>query len=164
MLMCSTGLRHTCEQNEGMTGYGWTSYDPRNGGVQSIHDARNNLDVKISFIKSPEDHDHHWRTRISGTPLAASGGNVDTALIFYVALEGETINEQRELECSGARETLNPSAQIECRGKISSLGDLRIRVANLSSTPRGMAMKSLFVPNDSTWRAKGEFILLYELT
>ncbi|KAI9686697.1 MAG: Processing alpha glucosidase I [Bathelium mastoideum] len=148
------GMRHTCEQNEGMTGYGWTAYDPRNGGVQSIHDARNNLDIKISFTKAPEDHDYHWRARVSGTPVAASGSNVDTAVIFYIALEGEITNEQRELECSGAREAFDPVADVECRGKTPGLGTFRIRVTDLSSTSRGMAVKSLNVPNDSTWQAK----------
>ena len=161
--MYSTGLRHTCEQNEDMAGYGWTAYDPRNGGVQSIHDVRNNLNLNISFVKAPEDRNFHWRARVSGTPVAGSGGNVDNAVIFYVALEGEPTNEQRELECSGAREAFNTAAQIECRGKSPSVGGFRIDVTDSSSTPRGTAVKSLFVPSDSTWQAKGETTLPYLL-
>ncbi|KAI9711793.1 MAG: Processing alpha glucosidase I [Bogoriella megaspora] len=152
------GLRHTCEQNEGMTGYGWTAYDPRNGGLQSIHDARNNLDLNISFVKDPEGHNHDWRARVSGTPMAALESNVNTAVIFYIALEGETANEQRELDCSGAREALNSERQIECRGRSPSLGGFRFSITDLSSTPRGMAVKSLLVPNDSIWQAKESFL------
>ncbi|CAP73191.1 uncharacterized protein PODANS_2_5980 [Podospora anserina S mat+] len=46
-------MRYTCEQNEGMKGYGWDEYDARNGGVQTIHDRGNGLTLTTSFVKVP---------------------------------------------------------------------------------------------------------------
>src|ERR1700761_6777148 len=46
-------FRHTCEQHEGMAGYGWEEYDARNGGRQVIHDTGNKIDLVIDFVKVP---------------------------------------------------------------------------------------------------------------
>jgi mannosyl-oligosaccharide glucosidase len=49
--MPSLDFRHTCEQHQGMTGYGWDDYDARRGGRQTIHDEGNNIDIQTEFIK-----------------------------------------------------------------------------------------------------------------
>ena len=62
-------FRHTCEQNEGMAGYGWDEYDIRKGGRQTIHDAGNNLDLTIDFIKVPGgEKGGNWGARVKGVP------------------------------------------------------------------------------------------------
>ncbi|KAF7508559.1 hypothetical protein GJ744_009108 [Endocarpon pusillum] len=44
-------LRHTCEQDEGMAGYGWTAYDVRSGGMQIVNDTGSRLDLITHFAK-----------------------------------------------------------------------------------------------------------------
>lgn len=83
-------FRHTCEQNEGMAGYGWDEYDIRNGGRQTIHDAGNNLDLTIDFIKVPGgDNGGNWGARVKGVPRDGGADDQPTTLVFYAGLEGE---------------------------------------------------------------------------
>lgn len=83
--------RYTCEQNAGMEGYGWESYDPRTGGTQVIYDKENGVDITTSFVKFGEGEG--WGARISGKPRedavpGAMGGDVKTAVWFTVGAEG----------------------------------------------------------------------------
>nr|KMM71404.1 Gcs1-prov protein [Coccidioides posadasii RMSCC 3488] len=82
-------FRHTCEQNEGMAGYGWDEYDIRKGGRQTIHDAGNTLDLTIDFIKVPGgSHGGSWGARIKGQPRPDAPPDQPTTMIFYAAMEG----------------------------------------------------------------------------
>ncbi|KAL1306388.1 hypothetical protein AAFC00_005095 [Neodothiora populina] len=83
-------MRFTCEQNEGMAGYGWESYDPRSGGVQHIHDKENGLDLTTEFVKFPEHGSHggSWGARIRGTPREDASPDMHTAILFTVGVEG----------------------------------------------------------------------------
>jgi hypothetical protein len=87
-------VRHTCEQHEGMDGYGWDSYDPRTGGVQTIHDKGNGIDLETSFVTISEGG---WAARVKGTPredaerMAGTQDSIDTiktAVWFNLGLEG----------------------------------------------------------------------------
>jgi mannosyl-oligosaccharide glucosidase len=55
-------FRYTCEQHEGMAGYGWEEYDARTGGRQVVHDAGNQIDITTSFFKDMESG--NWGARI----------------------------------------------------------------------------------------------------
>ncbi|GAB7350307.1 hypothetical protein MBLNU459_g0941t1 [Dothideomycetes sp. NU459] len=83
-------FRHTCEQHEGMAGYGWDSYDPRTGGTQVIHDAGNAIDISTEFVKFPEHGSHggSWGVRIRGSLREESPEDLKTNVIFYVSVEG----------------------------------------------------------------------------
>lgn len=65
----ATETRHACTQGE-LESYTWTKYDPREGGVQIIKDARNNVQITTEFIKvAGGDHGGSWAARIKGEPL-----------------------------------------------------------------------------------------------
>ncbi|KAF9891311.1 Processing alpha glucosidase I [Aspergillus nanangensis] len=82
-------FRHTCEQNEGMAGYGWDEYDIRKGGRETIHDVGNSLDLTIDFIKVPGgQHGGNWAARVKGVPRDDAAADQPTSVVFYSALEG----------------------------------------------------------------------------
>ncbi|KAK4164913.1 putative mannosyl-oligosaccharide glucosidase [Cladorrhinum sp. PSN259] len=82
-------VRYTCEQNEGMKGYGWDEYDTRNGGVQSIHDIENGIDLTTSFVKIPGGaHGGSWAARIKGVLNEDTPKDQKTTVILYVSQEG----------------------------------------------------------------------------
>ncbi|KAI1262570.1 glycoside hydrolase family 63 protein [Xylariaceae sp. FL1019] len=82
-------LRYTCEQNEGMAGYGWDEYDTRKGGVQTIHDRGNKIDMTTTFVKVPGgSHGGSWGVRIKGVPRDDASDNLPTTVIFTIATEG----------------------------------------------------------------------------
>jgi mannosyl-oligosaccharide glucosidase len=83
-------FRHTCEQTEGMAGYGWDRYDPRHGGVQTIHDAGNEIDITTSFVKISDagDKGGNWAVRIKGTPRQGAHEDLKTTVVFSVSSEG----------------------------------------------------------------------------
>ena len=82
-------FRYTCEQNEGMAGYGWDEYDVRTGGRQIIHDAGNHLDLQTDFVKIPGGiHGGSWGVRIKGTPSPGAPAGLKYTVIFSAAMEG----------------------------------------------------------------------------
>ncbi|KAI1814498.1 glycoside hydrolase family 63 protein [Poronia punctata] len=82
-------VRYTCEQNEGMAGYGWEEYDTRKGGVQTIHDSQNQIDMTTMFVKVPGGaHGGNWAARIQGRPREGAPADLKTTVIFYVTSEG----------------------------------------------------------------------------
>ncbi|GAP91718.1 putative mannosyl-oligosaccharide glucosidase [Rosellinia necatrix] len=88
-------VRYTCEQNEDMAGYGWEEYDTRTGGIQTIHDAKNQIDLTTTFVKIPGGaHGGSWAARIKGEPREDAPEDLKTTVIFYLAAEGldETID------------------------------------------------------------------------
>lgn len=103
--MNSPGTRHACEQDDKLGGYGWTVYDPRQGGVQVINDTDNNVKLTTEFLKVPGgDHGGSWAARIKGEPInksawtysprrrwsngTLSGLPSRPSVIFYLGLEG----------------------------------------------------------------------------
>ncbi|KAL1890141.1 Processing alpha glucosidase I [Sporothrix stenoceras] len=101
-------VRYTCEQNEGMEGYGWDEYDTRLGGTQTIHDTFNNIDITTSFIKVPGGaHGGSWGARIKGVPRPKApteddpDTSVKTMVVFYLGQE-ENGSDIRVKDVSGA--------------------------------------------------------------
>ncbi|KAI0747882.1 glycoside hydrolase [Daedaleopsis nitida] len=80
--------RHACDQGDGLEGYSWVEYDPREGGVQVIKDGSNNVKITTEFLKVPGgEYGGSWAARVKGEPI-----NPDLpsriSPIFYVGLEG----------------------------------------------------------------------------
>ncbi|KAI9934044.1 Processing alpha glucosidase I [Aspergillus wentii] len=117
-------FRHTCEQNEGMAGYGWDEYDIRKGGRQTIHDAENSLDLTIDFIKVPGGQQGgNWGARIKGVPREGASEDQPTSLVFYTALEG-----LGNLEVTTESEALGFDGDVKLAGFTPDLGDFSIDV------------------------------------
>ncbi|KAK7043703.1 Processing alpha glucosidase I [Paramarasmius palmivorus] len=157
--------RHTCEQGDELQSYTWTQFDPREGGVQVIKDATNNVEITTEFLKQPGgDHGGSWAARIKGKPLnPALPSRIST--VFYFGLEGlggidmETDEDEDGIE-----------GEVKFSGSTPELDDFVLRVAD---GPNNVAVthgrhsevfekrigKTHFlgvtVPPGNIWKAKG---------
>lgn len=147
-----------------MVGYGWEEYDIRNGGRQIIHDAGNNIDLTIDFVKTESSTMGGWAARIKGEPREDAPQQLVTTLVFYAGMDGlgslEFANEQDELGQEGT---------VTLQGQTSDLGDFKIDITrgpDSNSAPmrqhpswdskpldRTMA-SSMEVPSEALWQAK----------
>ena len=85
MLAKSQDLRHTCEQDEGMAGYGWTTYDTRKGGVHVVNDTGNKVDLVTYFTKLSDDaSDVSWGLRVKVFPRNDAIARQNTTIVFYL--------------------------------------------------------------------------------
>ncbi|KAL5339711.1 glycoside hydrolase [Aspergillus crustosus] len=118
-------FRHTCEQNEGMAGYGWDEYDIRKGGRETIHDAGNSLDLTIDFIKVPGgQHGGSWAARVKGVPRGDAPPDQPTTVVFHAGLEG-----LGSLGVSTESDDLRGfEGDVRLKGYTSELGDFSIDV------------------------------------
>ncbi|KAH7107468.1 glycoside hydrolase family 63 protein [Auriculariales sp. MPI-PUGE-AT-0066] len=83
-----TETRHQCEQNDKMDTYTWTRYDPREGGIEIVKDRKNNLDLRIEWLKVPGgEFGGSWAVRVKGAPLD-SGRAMRASMMWYHGLEG----------------------------------------------------------------------------
>lgn len=169
-----TDFRHTCEQNEGMAGYGWDEYDVRTGGRQTIHDAGNMIDITTEFVKIPGgQHGGSWGVRIRGTPRDNAPEHLVTSMIFYAAMEGfgnlQVSNEEDELGIEGT---------VKMEGSSNELGGFTLEVtegpeSNVHPPPRHKSydskpldrsiVSSLQVEDANIWQAKGTLPLGHPL-
>lgn len=80
------GVRHACDQGDGLDSYTWTEYDPREGGVQVIKDRKNNVQITTEFLKiSGGEHGGSWAARIKGAPM-----NLRTCIFSQLDIPLET--------------------------------------------------------------------------
>ncbi|KAF2765073.1 putative alpha glucoside I/Mannosyl oligosaccharide glucosidase [Teratosphaeria nubilosa] len=129
-------IRYTCEQHEGMAGYGWDAYDPRTGGVQTVHDRGNGIDIETSFVKMDGGA---WGARIKGTPREdaepqlGSEGSIETmktAVWFTVGMEGlGTVSADGADEA----EELGYPSDVLFSGAAQDLGDFKLTITEPSS-------------------------------
>ncbi|KAF2138908.1 glycoside hydrolase family 63 protein [Aplosporella prunicola CBS 121167] len=148
-------LRHTCEQNEGMNGYGWTAYDPRQGGLQNIHDAGNKLDFSTEFFKAPDGpHGGNWGVRVRGVPRSDAQLGLITNVIFYVGMEEMESSSSSNLECAKSE-----GQAVECQGAAHSLGDFKFHIQDPEDgKPSQMtSLTALLVPEEKIWQGKSVF-------
>ncbi|KAL9019950.1 MAG: hypothetical protein Q9185_002804 [Variospora sp. 1 TL-2023] len=162
-------FRHTCEQHEGMAGYGWDEYDVRLGGRQTIHDAGNNVDITTEFVKIPGGaHGGSWGVRVKGTPREDAPEHLVTSVIFYAAMEG-----LGSLQVSNEADDLGIEGTVRMGGSSNELGDFTVEVMEGPETnrhpPRShkssaskpldrTIVSSLQVEEANIWQAKAEVI------
>jgi mannosyl-oligosaccharide glucosidase len=158
-------IRYTCEQNEGMKGYGWDEYDPRRGGVQSIHDTGNGIDITTSFVKVPGGaHGGNWAVRIKGTLHEDSPRDQKTIVVWYTTQEGE----DSVLEAEPSDEEFGYDGEVTLKGQSPALGSYKLVVTQGKgvtpksdhdlSTIRGpgqTVVQSLTYPEEYLWQGKG---------
>ncbi|SPO00786.1 related to ER glucosidase I [Cephalotrichum gorgonifer] len=88
-------FRYTCEQHQGLAGYGWDEYDLRRGGVETIRDEANQIDITVSFVKVDEgDHGGNWAARIKGVPRPDAPEDLITMIAYYIASESGNLDIQ----------------------------------------------------------------------
>ncbi|KAK8028955.1 Glucosidase i [Apiospora marii] len=152
-------LRDTCEQDEGMAGYGWTKYDVRTGGTQLVHDKELHLDLQTDFVKSADGES--WAVRVSGISRNDAPGTVKTMVAFHIAHERLNVEEGKRLKCQESPEALSDdqSAYITCEGEFPELGHYEFwasgRATNkLVGEP---VVRQASMPEDQIWQAKSAF-------
>lgn len=150
----SVDLRDTCEQDDGMEGYGWTQYDTRVGGSQTIHDSNLQIDLTTNFFKTSDGLS--WGVRVFGAPRPGALADLKTALIWHVAVEkAESLTDQRNLKCSSAEGAM---AGTSCTGTVPRLGsfELQLRKAGDAESKgfEDSAIRSVTVPEEKIWKAK----------
>ncbi|KAH7008481.1 glycoside hydrolase [Ilyonectria destructans] len=117
-------FRYTCEQGEDIHGYGWDEYDARTGGVQTIHDEGNRIDITTSFVKVPGGkHGGSWATRIKGEPREGVPLDTKTMLFYYIAQEGGG-----DLETEGEGTESGFAEDVTFKGNSKTLGDYKLLV------------------------------------
>lgn len=147
-----------------MAGYGWEEYDIRNGGRQTIHDAGNNIDLIIDFVKIKSSSTGAWAARIRGEPREDAPAELMTTLVFYAGMEG-----LGSLEFAQEQDELGHEGTVTIQGQTADLGDFKIDItpgpaSNAAPThqhpswdfkplDRTMA-SSMQVPVDALWQAK----------
>lgn len=162
-------IRHACDTNDVMQGYGWERYDPRSGGVQVFHDTEQHLELTTEFIKDKEGT--AWAIRVKGVPdELPEGGPRKTTLVFYAGLEG-----LGKLDLKSEDDPSGLAGDIELKGKSQDLGlfDLKITEGK-NKHPKSthklaksrVAEKarhiSLRVPDDNVWKARDIFVTLMQ--
>ncbi|KAL9105163.1 MAG: hypothetical protein Q9187_008791, partial [Circinaria calcarea] len=151
-------LRHTCEQDEGMAGYGWTAYDVRKGGMQFVNDTGNKLDLITQFSKVSDDkRSGNWGLRVKGIPRANARDRQKTTLIFYIGSE----ELDSKIKCTRGNK-INPSnSDVVCDGMMVGLHNFKLQMPDYpadSDSLQRTSVKSLTVPADTIWQAKSIFI------
>ncbi|KJX93906.1 mannosyl-oligosaccharide glucosidase like protein [Zymoseptoria brevis] len=172
--------RYTCEQHAGMTGYGWNSYDPRTGGVQTIHDQENGVDIETSFVKFDEGRGG-WGARIKGTiredapPIQGSFGEHKTAVWFTISAEGLGSAEAQDAEDA---EALGYTGDVVFNGQSPSVGEYKITVSESKNSHHpghthpsykdkpleNTLVQSLQVPEEALWQSKGVLFQAMKVT
>ena len=165
LLKIPQDFRHTCEQNEGMAGYGWDEYDTREGGRQTIRDSGNKIDITTEFVKFPGgQHGGSWGVRIKGTPREDAPEHLITTVIFYGAMEGlgrlAVTNEPSDIGYDGT---------VSMQGQAEGLGDFAIDITagpdtnkyppemhdSYASKPLDRTIVASFqVPEEAIWQTK----------
>ncbi|KAH8695112.1 putative mannosyl-oligosaccharide glucosidase [Talaromyces proteolyticus] len=159
-------FRHTCEQNEGMAGYGWEEYDIRTGGRQTVHDTGNSIDMTIDFVKVPGGiHGGSWAARVKGVPREDAPANLYTTVVFYTSLEGIGSVEVDK----GDEDTAGFEGDVKLKGVTPELGDFLIDVTRGPDTNEYPSfthptfddkpldrtfVSSLEMPQEHLWQAK----------
>lgn len=138
-----------------MQGYGWTLYDTRTGGSQTIHDSVLHVDLTTEFFKS--DDGLSWSARVKGVPRADAPASPKTALIFHAALENsETLPADQTLKCTNDAST-GADQSVKCTGAVPEFGSVDLHQIGDAQNEiiQGPAVKSVSMAEDKIWQAKG---------
>ncbi|KAK3938728.1 mannosyl-oligosaccharide glucosidase [Diplogelasinospora grovesii] len=153
-------LRDTCDKDNGIDRFGWTMYDPRSGGFQTIHDKDNWVDIDTEFIRL--DDAETWGVRVRGAPRKDAPRDMKTAVIFHMALEdmegqGMRYKPDKMVKCRPGDEHVEDMLAI-CEGSEPALGSFQIRVfGNSTNRVAGPAFMGVKVKEDQIWQAKSAF-------
>jgi mannosyl-oligosaccharide glucosidase len=154
-----------------MDGYGWTRYDPRLGGTHIVHDSVNKLDLTTEFVKtSSGQHGGNWGVRVKGRPRMGAPEKLKSTVIFYMTMEQMESSNNSRLECADSQDGDDYHGAVDCQGRANLLGSFKIRtleaVGNRPPMQTGpesherlghtTIVKSLTVPENKIWQAKGE--------
>lgn len=170
-------IRHTCDQQDNMRGYGWEQYDPRTGGLQVFHDEQEQkIELSTKFVKSRDGNS--WSVRINGVPKKGHE-NALTTIAFYVGVEGVKKGSKLELKDKSLYNVPRGiKGDVEFEGSSSELGKFNVAVTENGGpgSPKNKYPKksthpaaknilpnysrhvSLYVPDNNVWKARDIFM------
>ncbi|KAF2872500.1 glycoside hydrolase [Massariosphaeria phaeospora] len=156
-------FRHACEPSDAMAGYGWTTYDSRNGGTQTIQDVGNALYITTEFVKLHQgEGPGNWGLRVKGTPRGETTSDSETTVVFYVAMEAMEGCTDCHLEATVRKQGTGDGLSVDTVDldiKHPKLGVAGLHITN----PKGAdndsplndaAVKSFQAPEDMLWQSK----------
>ena len=152
ILHASEDLRHACEQNEGMAGYGWSIYDARAGGIEVINDTGNSIDLVAEFVKS--DLGSHWNLNLRGLLRPDVSQTKKTTVVLYLGSDDSRSNIRCSEDTASVRFAL-------CEGSTTGLGNFQFLVTKKTAgqgANRMSSIQSLTVLQDTVWQAKSIFL------
>ena len=166
-----------------MAGYGWTTYDIRDGGIHIVNDTRNKVDLVVQYAKSLANNPvESWGLDIQTIPRLDAPDHQKTSVVFYIASEerDSQINCRRnhkrqsgneKLVCLGSlKGTLSASlcSRFPCYSETRDvdtvlqldLGDFQVRFLDHGTNSKSGSktyVKSMTVPRSGLWKAKRMF-------
>ena len=150
-------LRHTCEQNEGMAGYGWTAYDPREGGIQAINDTENRIDITTHFVKVSDDNQRRgWGLRLRGDLRSDASTHQKSTVILYLGSE----DPKSEILCDNAQKPNEPTSAMICAGTAKGCGSFEMKAFHGQTRNKRLLKASVHSMNtsvDDIWKGKSIF-------
>lgn len=156
-----TELRHAVEQDDGMATYGWKAYDAREGGIQTIEDVGNRINITTEFIKKHDGQSAgNWGLRIKGIPRDDGKGAVRTSVIFYMGMEAMEsctgcMLEAREQTGTGDDPSIH-AANFELKHPKLGTASIHIPASIGDNGRQGMVVKTLNIAEDKLWQPKCE--------
>ncbi|KAK3687021.1 Processing alpha glucosidase I [Vermiconidia calcicola] len=145
-------LRHTCEQADHMRGYGWTEYDVRHGGMQTLHDAENGLDMETSLVMPERDEQRgSWAARIKVSPAAGTDKAINSTIILYIGLGTPHLTPPSALNCEVS------SGIVRCVGSTPRIGDFQLSMSRVG-VGSSVDVWGSSVSDDNVWQAKATFL------
>jgi mannosyl-oligosaccharide glucosidase len=134
-----------------MASYGWSAYDTRHGGIQTIEDKGNAIDLTTSFVKMSEGTGAgNWALRVTGRPRKNARASMKTRVVFYVAMEEMEKCKECRLESSAIQQGQGEKLYVETVNIHSEhpvLGSAEIRI------PRPFDMDGSGKPGDTVVRS-----------
>ena len=142
-----------------MEGFGWTMYDTRFGGSQTIHDDAGHVDVKTDYMKTKDGNS--WAVQVSGSLRPGAPDGVETAVVFHVALENSASDDTKAIKCMKDKEDKAGRHDARgfgtaCYGEDPALGTFEFYVIGDANNEvvEGVSVKSMQVSEDMIWKAK----------
>ena len=86
------GARQGCNDDQGVSSYGWTRHDGRRFGEHEAEDTLLGVTLRKSFVKREVDGGAaggEWTARLEGRKTDEDGPEMDVAVTFYVAVEAD---------------------------------------------------------------------------
>lgn len=160
-------LRHSCEQGDDISSYGWEQFDARRGGKHVVRDKKMGIDLWTELVKLPGNKHDDWALRVKGVPRPDSSSDIHSAIIFYAGLEGNGSLELWNPDFDDITTGIAGTAKLS--GNSPELGRFAIEVresSELNTHPQSdhvlshtrdlsrTSFLSLKVPGGLIWQAK----------
>lgn len=162
-------IRHKCDQNQAINGFGWEKYDLRLGGRQFFNDDGLKFRLTTDFVKS----DLGWGLKVRGEPQQGYEDK-SIAIVFYAGLEGAG---ELRLDGDEPANGFAPGDTVGLRGYSPELGNFSVQVSDGPSSNRHKSVPrsrvplpsldplnthyaSLTVPTGEVWKAKDIFVAM----